>query len=373
VAAASSGDVSVAQSAYNAGFRGPALALATAVALAENRGSPNPRATNLSDPAGGSYGTWQINGVHAPGGNATSAAAQQAGWINSMYDQDTNASEAYSLSGQGTNFRPWLADFIGTGSANYSAYLNRAIAAAQSVSGTTITASQVNSLAVASSGGATAGAAAGSAGPVGPTSTTSNSGTAGSTCIITLPLVGCILTRSQLKAVAGGASVAAGGLLGVVSVVLAVALSKGTQVSGVAQAAQVVRGAPQRSRERTATKAKTKASTAENRERERTAPARADAATKTATERANAARARTRQERARARQEESAAAVLKSSGSAAGGTSRAARSHERSNQADMARRYKASQKTIDVPRGGTGIRPTHRNGRPSIPADEPPF
>lgn len=75
---------------------------AAAVALAESGG--NPDAQNLSDPAGGSFGPWQINGVHAPGGEASAA------WIASIENPLTNAEEAVTVSGNGTNWRPWEED-----------------------------------------------------------------------------------------------------------------------------------------------------------------------------------------------------------------------------------------------------------------------
>lgn len=91
--------LSVAQEAYQAGFRGQALQTATAIALAESSG--NPQAVNASDPNGGSYGLWQINGVHAPGGTATPA------WERQMFNPANNAAEAFAVSSQGTNFQPW--------------------------------------------------------------------------------------------------------------------------------------------------------------------------------------------------------------------------------------------------------------------------
>lgn len=79
--------------------------VAAGVALAESGGSTT--AANRSDPAGGSFGLWQINGVHAPGGVAN------AGWVNDMYDPNANARAAIAVSSNGTNWHPWEGDPVG--------------------------------------------------------------------------------------------------------------------------------------------------------------------------------------------------------------------------------------------------------------------
>ena len=129
-------DLALAALAYNAGFgratTPPAgqnidtynlqqLSTATAIAMAESSG--NPQADNTTDPHGGSFGLWQINGVHAPGGNATPS------WINEMFNPMNNAAEAYSVSSQGTNFQPWSTYTSGA----YQQYLPAATAAAETV------------------------------------------------------------------------------------------------------------------------------------------------------------------------------------------------------------------------------------------------
>lgn len=90
----------IAQLAYNAGFRGSALRMAVAVALAESNGNPN--AYNPETAAGtkrghGSRGLWQIYGTAHP-----------------EYDNDqsfnpvTNAQAAFAVYKEaGNSFRPW--------------------------------------------------------------------------------------------------------------------------------------------------------------------------------------------------------------------------------------------------------------------------
>lgn len=90
----------IAQLAYNAGFRGSALRMAVAVALAESAGNPN--AYNPELAAGtrqghGSRGLWQIYGSAHP-----------------EYDNDqsfnpvTNAQAAFAVYREaGNSFRPW--------------------------------------------------------------------------------------------------------------------------------------------------------------------------------------------------------------------------------------------------------------------------
>ncbi len=77
-----------ASAAYHAGFRGRALVVMTAISGRESSWSPE--AANTGDPAGGSYGLWQINGSHNPhGGYATSSYKR---WL---YNPLNNAREAY--------------------------------------------------------------------------------------------------------------------------------------------------------------------------------------------------------------------------------------------------------------------------------------
>jgi hypothetical protein len=72
------------------------------IALAESGGDPT--AANTSDPYGGSFGLWQINGSHGPGGEAS------ASWISQMEIPLANAQEAVALSSGGTNAQPWTDD-----------------------------------------------------------------------------------------------------------------------------------------------------------------------------------------------------------------------------------------------------------------------
>jgi hypothetical protein len=136
---------------------------------------------------------------------------------------------------------------------------------------------------------------------------------------------------------------------------------------------------PTRRRTRRATRATTEARTetartrvAETRAAREHVGRRTEAATRAAEERTAKARAVTRQERARARQEEEAARVLKASGSAAGGSTPAAKRHERERTAEQRAEYRrrVRARTYDTPYN-------ERAGRAHAPAagyeNEPPF
>jgi hypothetical protein len=121
---------------------------------------------------------------------------------------------------------------------------------------------------------------------------------------------------------------------------------------------------PTRRRARGATRATTEARTetartrvAETRTAREHVGRRTEATTRTAEQSAALQRARVRQEQARARQEEEAARVMKASGTAAGGTSPAAKRHERTRQAGQREEYRRHERarTHDAPynqRGG---------------------
>lgn len=79
--------------ARQAGFQGDQASTIAAIALAESGGNPN--AINWNDP-GGSYGLTQINGAaHGPGAAATLGNPLEA------------FSQAFHISGGGSNFTPW--------------------------------------------------------------------------------------------------------------------------------------------------------------------------------------------------------------------------------------------------------------------------
>ncbi|HTW97920.1 MAG TPA: transglycosylase SLT domain-containing protein [Acidimicrobiales bacterium] len=91
------GDLSVAEIgalAFRAGFRGPALVMAIAVALAESSGDPN--ATDDDSNGTVDRGLWQINSVHSE----FSAACD--------YDPACNAAAAFSVSAGGSDWEPWV-------------------------------------------------------------------------------------------------------------------------------------------------------------------------------------------------------------------------------------------------------------------------
>lgn len=99
--------IDVAQAAYLAGFRGDPHA--TAVALTQPESSRDPKATNLSDPNGGSFGLLQINGVHDPAATGTypdKVPTQE--WIARMYDPLENMRAAFQIwLSNGKTFKPW--------------------------------------------------------------------------------------------------------------------------------------------------------------------------------------------------------------------------------------------------------------------------
>jgi hypothetical protein len=77
-----------------AGFRGSALVMAIAVALAESGGDPT--ATDHDQNGTVDRGLWQINSVHSQ----FSAACD--------YDPRCAAGAAFSISSGGTNWQPWV-------------------------------------------------------------------------------------------------------------------------------------------------------------------------------------------------------------------------------------------------------------------------
>ena len=89
-----------------AGFKGPSLKTAYAVAKAESGGRP--RAFNPDASTGDrSYGLFQINML----GGLGPARRKQYGLQSNedLYDPDTNARIAYRMSGGGKDWSPWSA------------------------------------------------------------------------------------------------------------------------------------------------------------------------------------------------------------------------------------------------------------------------
>lgn len=97
----------IAQIAYNAGFRGEALR--DAIALSQPESGRKSDARNTTDPNGGSFGLWQINGIHDP--NATGTAPNKVptqAWIDKMFIPAENAKVAFNVwSNNGKSFNPW--------------------------------------------------------------------------------------------------------------------------------------------------------------------------------------------------------------------------------------------------------------------------
>lgn len=105
---------SIAVYASNAGFSGPDMATAVAIALAESSGNPNSynpeTAAKGGTPIGkGSYGLWQIYLRDHP---------EFAGW--NLYDPQTNANAAFSIYQRKGGFTDWSTFTQGT----YAKYLS---------------------------------------------------------------------------------------------------------------------------------------------------------------------------------------------------------------------------------------------------------
>lgn len=112
----------IAQYAYRAGFRGQALTIAVAVAVAESGGRTQARGdTTLTDHTWGpSIGLWQIRSLWTDKGSG----GQRDEKAN--LDPATNARHAYQISGHGQNWQPWSTYTNGA----YRSHLTAARAAA---------------------------------------------------------------------------------------------------------------------------------------------------------------------------------------------------------------------------------------------------
>lgn len=95
----------IAQAAHAAGFRGEALAIATAIAMGESRGQADVRGDNNNPKRGcGSYGLWQVNSCphrDSPG------PPRYVDNPTRLFDPLTNARAAFIISESGRNWRPW--------------------------------------------------------------------------------------------------------------------------------------------------------------------------------------------------------------------------------------------------------------------------
>jgi lysozyme-like protein len=115
----------IAQHAYRAGFRGDALATATAVALAESSGNTaSHNGTGYDD----SYGLWQINMYGGLGPDRRRQFDLDAD--RDLFDPDENAKAAYAISHDGKTFEPWSTYQNGA----YRRYLDTARKAAEKAS-----------------------------------------------------------------------------------------------------------------------------------------------------------------------------------------------------------------------------------------------
>jgi hypothetical protein len=98
----------VAQLMRNAGF--PESTISIGVAVASGESSLQTGNCNLNDPNGGSFGLWQINGIHFLSGTTQSCA----------FDPQCATNYAFQLSNGGSDWTPWGAYTNGT----YKNYLN---------------------------------------------------------------------------------------------------------------------------------------------------------------------------------------------------------------------------------------------------------
>jgi len=119
-------DSQIAGAAKSAGFSGEAVAIITAIALAESSG--NMYAHNPIPPDD-SYGLTQINMLGGMGPERRKRYGLTSN--DQLFDPVTNMRAAYDISGKGTNWRPWSTYTSGA----YRLYLNRARTAAGSSAG----------------------------------------------------------------------------------------------------------------------------------------------------------------------------------------------------------------------------------------------
>lgn len=191
----------------NGGNRGWAPLMA-AIAIAESGGTT--AAANTTDPYGGSYGLWQINGSHNGSQGAT------APWIVNMETPTQNARTAVNLFATGKGAGAWRTDRV----------WNQWKAA-----GFPRQPSELDVLHYLGAVGLEN--AATGAGPTAPSPssgvTTSKAPKPGtlSACRVGLPFGGCLLNGYQLRALKGGLLVAAGGLVAFVGLAILAAYGFG--------------------------------------------------------------------------------------------------------------------------------------------------
>jgi lysozyme-like protein len=114
----------IARHAYEAGFRGQGLTTAVAVALAESGGRST---AHNATPPDDSYGLWQINMLGALGPERRHQYHLKSN--DQLFDADTNARVANSISSDGHDFTPWSTYTNGA----YKNHLTAARKAAQEV------------------------------------------------------------------------------------------------------------------------------------------------------------------------------------------------------------------------------------------------
>lgn len=199
--------------------------MAAAVALAESGG--NTQSVNSTDPAGGSYGLWQINGVHASAGVANPT------WAATMFDPNANAKEAVALSGNGANWAPWEGDPVA------AAFLGTKTPPSDAQVQTILTASG------RSTGGGTSSAGGAVASPAGQTGTVTDGGAElgllnPTRCVVQGPFGWCVANAGQARTIKGYSIMILGGTGMVVGLALLAAV--GFKRTGAARALSSVPG-----------------------------------------------------------------------------------------------------------------------------------
>jgi hypothetical protein len=247
---ATSGAYLAASALYNAGFRGWALIIMTAIAGRESNWVPT--RVNSTDPAGGSYGLLQINGSHNPDGGVATPS-----WASQILQPQQNADYAFSLAGGNSlsNLGPWaLSSSPQSGVvpsptvSGYSIapYLAQAAVAAQQV--TLLKPAPASQIANSSSWPGTAGATAAEEASLPAdvqsaildASQVAGGGCSGQPNIFSA--LGVTFTRCEAKGLLGGLAIGGGGALmitGLALIIVAAGKGKGP-LAPVVQSAQGV-------------------------------------------------------------------------------------------------------------------------------------
>jgi Lysozyme like domain len=170
---------------------GTAATAPVAAAIAEAESSGNAAVTSSNPDGGTNVGLWQLD---TPGGGGAGYTVSQ------LQDPNTNAAVAVAVSKSGSNWSTWATYASGA----YKQFVSNGTTPDSNVpasTGTTATGSTTAALSSASA----------------------------SACLVQFPSVnlvvtsvggGCLVTKSEARAVIGGVLLAAGGIMGLVSVLI---------------------------------------------------------------------------------------------------------------------------------------------------------